>query len=849
MEPKTDIIFFLDTAQNISESRLSMVYTASYLAEETDNQVYFINNEISNLPKDSVSDKLHVMRIDDFAFDEHRYATYVTATNYLFYLLAHIASYKQAKILVLNDFPEAYKALQNQMPSELKRTDSILQLLCEHSACLFANANCIDRADQFIEQDHLMRYFTVIGDYCLRDEPSEYTLKSKKRICVAWYNPIADHTFYPLQCLLRNLKSVFPDMKIDVHIMGDGKKKWSIDYSEFSPRIRFFFSPLYDDTMATLEYMRENVDIVFTNGISAVRSASIGLPTVLVPTTKRQYKDNQYVFFCDTTGGRLSWSPNELWSLEMKTYTLLGVLEKILIENKKQEIGNNCYRQYISQFSAKQNAGLLLDQIKKNDLTVERCCAHTDIQRHLMAFFAAKNDYKVSNYQQYHDFIREQNKRTNLKNQLKNNIKSGKLYIKQETQALNKIKKYIPNPNYYKIQLEYKNKVKRISEKAIINGSINVAFILVFNSVFPTRPVFEAMLKTEHFNPFILVVPNVSRDHEYQMRIYREAVDSLTMQYPGHVIGAYNETYDEYLELKDEYQLIFFCNPYPKLVNPYHSLDYFLKRDVLTIYMNYGFAALSFWNEVISSDFYNKIWLACVESKMNLEYLKHHEPIKGLNGIVTGYLKMDKMASIVAKSRNRKRILICPHHTVWGWSTLNIGNFLVYHNLFLELPKLYPNVDFVFRPHPLLFENLLVRKIWSQQQINDYIEKMESYENAVYDTTGDYLEVFVNSDAMIHDCGSFIGEYLYTEKPCCYMLKDLNQVYEGFVPLGQKCIEQHYKAFNKKDILDFIDKVVIKGDDPMKKRREQFVREELKVNYPHAADEFIKVLEKVIFKI
>ena len=125
---------------------------------------------------------------------------------------------------------------------------------------------------------------------------------------------------------------------------------------------------------------------------------------------------------------------------------------------------------------------------------------------------------------------------------------------------------------------------------------------------------------------------------------------------------------------------------------------------------------------------------------------------------------------------------------------------------------------------------------------------METHPNARYDHSGEYMDEFTNSDAMIHDCGSFIAEYLYTEKPCCYMLKTPEQATEGLLPMGQKCMENYYKAFSEEDIIRFIDNVVISGEDPMKEKREQFVRQELKVQYPKASMELVQLLEEKIFR-
>ncbi len=402
--------------------------------------------------------------------------------------------------------------------------------------------------------------------------------------------------------------------------------------------------------------------------------------------------------------------------------------------------------------------------------------------------------------------------------------------------------------HYMRVQRAYPDKLERISQRAKSEGKIKVAFILVFNSVFPVRTVFEVMLDNDLFDPYIIVAPNVGGSHQYQMDLLNEAMDALSAQYPDRVISGYDEQKDEYLELGDNYPIVFFCNPYPNLVHRFHELQYFLDKDVLTVFQNYGYIALQYCDVIIQSDFCNEIWLFCAESETNLEYFKQTQQIKGKNAIVTGYMKMDKLANAQPEPRERKRIIISPHHTVYGWSKLDIGNFLKYHEFFQSLPELYPEIDFIFRPHPLLFQNMLKKDIWTQDEIDDYIRRMETHPNARYDHSGEYMDEFTNSDAMIHDCGSFIAEYLYTEKPCCYMLKTPEQATEGLLPMGQKCMENYYKAFSEEDIIRFIDNVVISGEDPMKEKREQFVRQELKVQYPKASMELVQLLEEKIFR-
>lgn len=400
---------------------------------------------------------------------------------------------------------------------------------------------------------------------------------------------------------------------------------------------------------------------------------------------------------------------------------------------------------------------------------------------------------------------------------------------------------------FFKAQKHYKRVIKKLRHeirKDKENKKVKAGFLIVFNSVFPVRPVFECMQKDSAYDPYIIVIPDVSRTYKYMLDTFTEAYNLLKEQYGDRVIAGYDMETDEYLDLKEEYNILFFCNPYKHLVNPLHHVEYFLDKKCLPIYSSYGFAALKFFDEVISTDFYNYMWKACLEAPSNLEYIQKYEKIKGKNGVVTGYIKMDKYAEVVAGKYTRRRIIICPHHTVWGWKTLNISNFLKYSELFVELPELFPDIDFVFRPHPLLFVNLRTYNIWTEQEIKKYMERLLSHSNMTYDKSGDYMQQFADSDAMIHDCGSFIGEYLYTEKPCCYMMKSLDDTMNNLIPLGQKCMEQYYHAFNRDDILKFITEVVVKGKDPKREQRINFVENELKVNYPNAAEFVCNMIKK-----
>lgn len=844
----TSVCFFLQTEKPISGTQIVLLHLASYIAEYTNIETYFVNQNNSCFPF-KPSENLKVFSVEEFDFSKCKNSTFITTINYMFYLLTKIESFPTAKLFCLFNFPQAYDALLSQLKNTSIDKVSLLNLFIQNSSYAFVNHKCITFLQKYNVTDFSKRILTeTVGE--LDNTIGQPSQLVKNKISIAWYGSLNDDTLYPFQSLLNNLKRSFPDKKIDMHIIGDGKLKWKTDFSKYSPIIRFFFTPFYQNEHDTFYYLIKNVDLVVTYGVSALKSASLELPTIITPFNRKSYRDDRYVFLFDTNGGILNWTVDELWNFNFTIHTLADIVNDLYKYEKKEAYGKACANFSKKYYSLSENGNKLLNWLNSSSLTVEKCLQNSLVKMQLTCYHEYLARKSIQDYSEYHKIIAEEKKKGTLKGNdkvrfyLKENYVSFKNKIKARFPQLLSLKQRIIDINLFLLQYGYYKKIKNIRIKLQSTGKIKVGFILVFNSVFPTMPVFEEMLDSQYFDPYIIVVPNTSRSHQYQMDIFHEATTALEQQYPGRIIYGYEEKTDSYYDLKDEYSIIFFCNPYPNLVHKLHYLDYFLDKNVLTVYMNYGFAALSFWNEVIHSDFYNKVWLACVESPMNLSYLKKHSRIFGINGVVTGYLKMDKLATIMPTPRLRKRIIISPHHTVWGWKTLNISNFLKYYNFFLELPRIYPDIDFVFRPHPLLFPNLLAHNIWTNEQINNYLIQLESNPNAIYDHSGDYMEQFANSDAMIHDCGSFIGEYLYTEKPCCYMLKSEKQTQDGLLPLGQACIDNYYKAFSQDDILKFIDNVVIKGKDPLKEKRFFFVQSELKQHYPNSAQKLIEMLEK-----
>ena len=93
--------------------------------------------------------------------------------------------------------------------------------------------------------------------------------------------------------------------------------------------------------------------------------------------------------------------------------------------------------------------------------------------------------------------------------------------------------------------------------------------------------------------------------------------------------------------------------------------------------------------------------------------------------------------------------------------------------------------------------------------------------------TGQYADLFMTSDAMIHDSGSFAAEYHYSKQPVMFMSKDMDETLSEQSDFGKQAYAMHYIGANEQDIRRFIDDVVLGGNDPMRPQREQFFNEYL----------------------
>ena len=390
---------------------------------------------------------------------------------------------------------------------------------------------------------------------------------------------------------------------------------------------------------------------------------------------------------------------------------------------------------------------------------------------------------------------------------------------------------------YSEHQASFAGKRRAIAEKMQSGKRVRVVFFVTTTSMFPMEPLFVEMCKDSRFEAKICAIPDM-RWHDGKVI---DAIEACERELAGKygecmLIHVRPDEFGAWPDVLVDADIVAYPSPYELSVFRYNP-HYALGRPFLPICANYGYYRSIYDRHVMSGQSYAYMWKAFFECEATVEEYRKYSAIGGANVDLVGYMKMDALAHVSPRSHSRKRVLIALHHSVEGGTNkmLSLANFIEYADFFKELPGRYPEIDFVFRPHPFLFKVMAHKNEWGEQKVADYIAQIKTRPNVIWSEGGDYFREFVESDACIQDCGSFLVEYFYTGKPCCYMLKSPHDIETKFASFGQECLKNCYLAYNVNEIDEFIRAVVEGGKDPKSKARNKFSKS-VKVNYPRAAE-------------
>lgn len=355
---------------------------------------------------------------------------------------------------------------------------------------------------------------------------------------------------------------------------------------------------------------------------------------------------------------------------------------------------------------------------------------------------------------------------------------------------------------------------------------IVVAFFLQSPSVWKYDRLYRLLETLQPYEPIVVVCPfnvHLNYDRTETLKVMKKSEAFVQANHYRYISG-YNEQTNKWRNIKKEINpdIIFYTKPYKDTLPAFHIYNF---KDKLNCYAPYGIGCVDLYRINYNIPFNNLLWKFFVETTFQQGFAQKYALGKGENTEVVGSLGME---TILLKDyqpkdvwkpqpQRKKRIIWAPHHTVDY--LFNFSNFFTYCEFMFDMAEKYQDqIQIAFKPHPILKFKLI--NIWGEERTETYYKKWSDLSNGQLED-GYYIDLFMTSDAMIHDCASFTAEYLYTGKPTMFIIKD-HTTGEHWNDFGKICFDLHYQAHNENDIESFIKNVIIDGDDVKMAERKAF---------------------------
>ena len=201
------------------------------------------------------------------------------------------------------------------------------------------------------------------------------------------------------------------------------------------------------------------------------------------------------------------------------------------------------------------------------------------------------------------------------------------------------------------------------------------------------------------------------------------------------------------------------------------------------------------------------------------------------------------------KNIDYKKIIWAPHHTIDFFDKKNyFSTFLNSYKYLFYLSKKYKNsIDFCFKPHPDLKQKLYNHKDWGKIKTDEFYDYWKNCSNTII-CESNYQNLFIESDALILDSISFAAEYLYLDKPYCFLVKDHFDYNSSLNLIGKQIFEIIEKS-NDLDSLDnfLINSVFKKNDNKINEQKNLLIKLNFRNNKNLLASE--KILDHIEKKI
>lgn len=371
--------------------------------------------------------------------------------------------------------------------------------------------------------------------------------------------------------------------------------------------------------------------------------------------------------------------------------------------------------------------------------------------------------------------------------------------------------------------------IRKLRKKNIIN----VVFFPMNIAMWKYQHIYELLAQDKRFHLYIFLAPATTFTYEARCADLRRMRAYFTQRNMPFVDYELEKGKDAVaVETIVEPDILFYAQPYEKAVEAPYDFIHFQHK--LLCHAPYGFSARSIECYDNNLRFNNLAWKLYYQTGESKALAKEYSYNHGRNVVIVGYPNSDDYLAPTeydpwkVKDKSIKRIIWAPHFTiVTGVGFGQMSNFLQMAKFMRQLATDYSDkITIAFKPHPRLYSELVRHPEWGEERTREYYDFWKNCPTTQLET-GDFIDLFKGSDAMIHDSGSFTVDYLYFNKPVLYDNPDIEGAKATANETGKAAYDAHYRVSSNEDIKRFIDDVVLAGNDPMKAKREEYYKKYL----------------------
>lgn len=205
----------------------------------------------------------------------------------------------------------------------------------------------------------------------------------------------------------------------------------------------------------------------------------------------------------------------------------------------------------------------------------------------------------------------------------------------------------------------------------------------------------------------------------------------------------------------------------------------------------------------------------------------------GSNTVISGHpsrdlLENSEVDKILEKLKDKRKIVAYTPH----W--IDVASFYKLGKDILSLLDKYPDIGFVFKPHPTLYVRVFneqtpdkVTNGWKYEDWENYVKKWSESENGVFITSSDSANLFDKCDLIINESETYILGWASTGKPCIQLTPNFNsrkKPEKTRLPYVNDLVNSYYSASTFVEIEKYFNDILLNDNDYKKQEREKVTK-------------------------